>query len=84
MREALEILRGDMLMLQSGEWIPDDDSIQASIDVIEAALGDEAEAELLEALEMAKRALEDHDIDEIMSGEFEVITDAIAKARGRA
>jgi hypothetical protein len=36
--QALQILRTDMLMLQSGAWVPDDDSIQASIDVCETAI----------------------------------------------
>ena len=40
-------------------------------------------AELLEALEMAVKALQDNNIDEMMSGEFEIITDAINKAKGR-
>lgn len=36
--------------------------------------------ELLDALRIAVRALEDNDIDESMSGEFELLTEAIAKA----
>ena len=40
--------------------------------------------DLLAACELAARVLQDHDIDESMSGEFEIITDAIAKARGDA
>ena len=39
-----------------------------------------AAPDLLEALEMAIRALQDHDIDESMAGEFEILTDAFARA----
>jgi hypothetical protein len=40
--------------------------------------------ELLAALKMAVLALEDNNIDESMSGEFEILTDAIASAeRGK-
>lgn len=35
---------------------------------------------LLSALKIAKRALEDNGIDELMAGEFEIITDAIEQA----
>lgn len=41
-----------------------------------------AAPDLLLALEMAVRALRQHDIDEEMAGEFEVLTDAISKANG--
>ncbi len=43
-----------------------------------------AAPELLAALKIAVRALQDHDADEAMAGEFETLTDAIAKAEGRA
>jgi hypothetical protein len=43
-----------------------------------------AAPELLAALKIAVRALQDHDVDEAMAGEFETLTDAIAKAEGRA
>lgn len=36
--------------------------------------------ELVEALDMAIRALRDNDIDTSMAGEFEILTDALAKA----
>ena len=36
--------------------------------------------ELLEALKIAMRALEDNNIDEMMSGEYEILTDATTKA----
>jgi len=39
--------------------------------------------ELLEALKIAVKALKDHDIDESMAGEFEILTDAVEKAEGR-
>lgn len=42
-----------------------------------------AAPDLLVALKMAVSALEDNDIDESMAGEFEILTDAIAKAEGR-
>jgi len=38
MLQALKTLREDMEMLLSGEWEPEDDSIQASIDVATAAI----------------------------------------------
>lgn len=38
--------------------------------------------DLYEALKMAIRALENNDIDEMMAGEFEILTDAIDKAEG--
>ena len=41
----------------------------------------EAAPELLAALKIAMRALQDHNIDELMSGEYEILTDAIARAR---
>ena len=40
-----------------------------------------AAPELLKALEMAVRFMQDEDLDEALSGEFEIFTDAIAKAR---
>lgn len=43
-----------------------------------------AAPDLLDALKLARRALEDNDIDEMMAGEFEIITDAIVKATGDA
>jgi len=42
-----------------------------------------AAPELLAALKMAVRVMQDNDIDESMAGEFEIWTDAIAKAEGR-
>ena len=36
--------------------------------------------DLLEALKVAVGVMKDHNIDESMSGEFEIFTDAIAKA----
>jgi len=39
--------------------------------------------ELLAALKMAVRIMQDSDIDESMAGEFEILTDAINKAEGR-
>ena len=42
-----------------------------------------AATELLAALKIAVRALQDHDADEAMAGEFETLTDVIAKAEGR-
>ena len=38
--------------------------------------------DLYEALGMAMRVLRDNDIDESMAGEFEILTDALAKADG--
>jgi hypothetical protein len=38
--------------------------------------------ELLEALEMAVSVLRDVDADTMMAGEFEILTDAIASAKG--
>ena len=35
---ALENLREDFRMLQSGEWKPNEDSVQASLDIANAAL----------------------------------------------
>lgn len=43
---------------------------------------DSVNADLLAALEMAVAALRDNDIDESMAGEFEILTDAIARAKG--
>lgn len=40
-----------------------------------------AHDDLVAALEMAVHALRDNDLDEMMAGEFEIITDALAKAR---
>lgn len=37
--------------------------------------------ELLEALKIAVQAMRDNDIDEMMSGEFEILTDAIDAAQ---
>ena len=37
---------------------------------------------LYEALKMAVRVLQDNDIDTAMAGEFEILTDALAKAEG--
>lgn len=42
-----------------------------------------AAPELLEALKMAVRVIQDNDLDEMMAGEFEILTDAIEKAEGR-
>jgi hypothetical protein len=42
-----------------------------------------AAPELLAALKAAVAALRDNDVDEAMAGEFENLTDAIAKAEGR-
>jgi hypothetical protein len=39
--------------------------------------------DLLAALKKAVDVMQDYDIDEHLSGEFEVFTDAIAKAEGR-
>lgn len=41
MLAALQTLRQDLLMLQSGEWVPDEDSIQASLDVIASAIDED-------------------------------------------
>ena len=49
----------------------------------EITVKDPANMELLEACKIAVKALMENDIDESMSGEFEIITDAIAKAEGR-
>lgn len=43
----------------------------------------ECAPDLLAALKLAVRVLKDNDIDEAMAGEFELLTDAIAKAEGR-
>jgi hypothetical protein len=43
-----------------------------------------AAPDLLAALRYAVTVMQDYDIDEHLSGEFEVFTDAIAKAEGRA
>ncbi|NBW20498.1 MAG: hypothetical protein EBR82_72270 [Caulobacteraceae bacterium] len=42
-----------------------------------------AAPELLAALKFAAEVLKHHDIDEWLSGEFKIITDAIAKAEGK-
>ena len=42
-----------------------------------------AAPELLSALKLAVQVMQDKDIDEALAGEFEVFTDAIAKAEGR-
>jgi hypothetical protein len=42
-----------------------------------------AAPELLAALKLAAAAIRDNDLDESMAGEFEIITDAIAKAEGK-
>tara|TARA_R100000388_G_C7108658_1_gene95527 strand:- start:117 stop:278 length:162 start_codon:yes stop_codon:yes gene_type:complete len=34
-QQLLSCLKTDFMMLKNGEWIPDEDSIDASIDVIE-------------------------------------------------
>ena len=34
-QELLSCLKTDFIMLKNGEWIPDEDSIDASLDVIE-------------------------------------------------
>ena len=39
-----------------------------------------AAPDLLAALEMAVACLKDHNLDELMAGEFEILEDAIAKA----
>jgi hypothetical protein len=36
---------------------------------------------LLEALEIAVEVLRDHNLDELMAGEFEILTDAINQAK---
>lgn len=41
-----------------------------------------AAPELLEALKLAIIVMQDNSIDESMAGEFEMFTDAIAKAKG--
>ena len=38
--EALKTLREDIRMLRDGEWVPDDDSCQASLDVADAAIAE--------------------------------------------
>jgi hypothetical protein len=43
-----------------------------------------AAPELLAALKKAVMVMQDYDIDEHLAGEFEVFTDAIAKAEGSA
>ncbi len=43
-----------------------------------------AAPDLLSALLLAVRVMQDNGIDESMAGEFDVFTDAIAKAEGRA
>ena len=40
--------------------------------------------ELLDALKLAVRALQDLDADDGMAGEFEILTDAIDRAESRA
>ena len=42
-----------------------------------------AAPELYEALSMAIEAMRDHNIDESMAGEFEILTDALAKVEGK-
>jgi hypothetical protein len=42
-----------------------------------------AAPELLAALKFAANVIQHHEIDEWLAGEFEIITDAIAKAEGR-
>ena len=41
-----------------------------------------ASQDLLDALKMAIKVMKDYNIDEIMAGEFEIFTDAVAKAEG--
>jgi len=41
-----------------------------------------AAAELLAALRMAVRVKQDNNLDEALAGEFDIFTDAIAKAEG--
>ena len=41
-----------------------------------------ASQDLLDALKMANKVMKDYNIDEIMAGEFEIFTDAVAKAEG--
>ena len=41
-----------------------------------------ASPELLKALQTAVHVMQDNNIDEAMAGEFEIFTDAIAKATG--
>lgn len=54
-----------------------DDQWQEMVNIVAAA------PELLAALKMAAEYLKAANIDEAMAGEFEIITDAIAKAEGR-
>ncbi len=42
----------------------------------------DAAPDLLEALEIAIDQLQHHDIDVSMAGEFEILTDAVDKAKG--
>lgn len=54
--EAIESLSQDLDMLMKGEWVPDDDSIEASIEMLEHI--DAEREELLAALEGALTAVE--------------------------
>lgn len=54
-----------------------DDEIRANARLIAAA------PELLAALKVAVKVMQDNDLDESMAGEFEIFTDAINKAEGR-
>ena len=51
------------------------DSLEISLEENKKLL--QEKIQLIEALEMAKNALEDNNIDESMAGEFEIITDAL-------
>jgi hypothetical protein len=43
-----------------------------------------AAPDLLAALETAVRVMQDQNLDEALAGEFEIFTDAIAKAKGQS
>ncbi len=66
-------------MVTNDEDRPIDDAEQLANARIMAAA-----PELLAALKLAVRVMQDNGIDESMAGEFDVFTDAIAKAEGRA
>lgn len=71
--EIAQVVRGAH---DDGGVIPDDE-MEGNLNLLAAA------PELLAALKLAAAAIRDNDLDESMAGEFEIITDAIAKAEGK-